>query len=214
VERLLLIRHATTALTRRAAFPTSFGDRPVEACEPLDAAGLRQSARLRACLPATGECVASHALRCIETAQALGFEHVVRRSELAECDFGAWAGRTLEQVHEQDPVGLRSWLEDPDATPHGGESLTRVRERARGFLEARERAAGTCVAIAHGGFIKAALLEVLQLPSFALWQLDVAPCSVTELHPGPASWRIVRLNWTPTLEGPGSTRTRSATAPS
>ena len=214
MDRLLLIRHATTALTRRAAFPTSFGDRLVEACEPLDAAGLRQSVRLRACLPEADECLVSHALRCAETARALGFERMISRSELAECDFGAWAGRTLEQVHAQDPVGLRSWLEDPDATPHGGESLTRVRHRARRFLEERKRAAGTCVGIAPGGFTKAALLEVLQLPSFALWQLDLAPCSVTELHPGPASWRIVRLNWTPGLDGPGSTRPRSAATPS
>ncbi|MDP8969026.1 MAG: histidine phosphatase family protein [Actinomycetota bacterium] len=196
--RVLLVRHATTSQTRRACFPATTGSRTVDGCEALDATGLRQAAELGAHL-AADRCWSSRALRALQTAECAGLQPEPL-ADLAEADFGAWAGRTLAQVHAADPDGLAAWYADPGADPHGGEPLAQVRRRAVGVLGRARRLGGTTVAVTHGGLIKAALLEALGMGPDAVWRLEVAPASVTELHPASdEGWRLVRLNWTPQL---------------
>src|SRR4051794_9419348 len=103
MRRLLLVRHASTAAVRAAAFGAD---------EPLDEAGRAAAARLRARLP-RGELLVSPLRRARETAAGLGDYTVV--PELAECDFGSWAGRTLRDM---DAEALGAWMTDPDAAPH------------------------------------------------------------------------------------------------
>ena len=204
MDRLLLVRHAQTAGTRQAAFPATAGSQARDRCEPLDQAGTAQAAALRGTLPRPRHCWASFAARALETARLAGCD-ARPCADLAECDFGRWAGLLPAQVHAADPDGLAAWYADPDAAPHGGESFTHVRARAAAVLARAKDAGGTVVAFTHGGLVKAALLEALGLGSQALWRLDVAPASVTELHPSGAGggWRVVRTNWTPKLAGEG-----------
>ena len=196
VHRLLLVRHATTSASRRATFPATTGSAAIDDCAALDEAGVAGATALGAALPHADRCWTSHARRAVQTATHLGLTLDACLSDLAEGDFGRWAGATLDQVHARDPDGLATWLADPGTTPHGGEALVDVRRRARRVLDAAADADGTTIAISHGGLIKAALLEVLDLPDAALWQLDCAPASVTELHPG-RQWRTTMVNWTP-----------------
>lgn len=196
--RLLLVRHAITAETRRSAFPATTGAAPVEACPPLDRAGAQAAGALRSSLPAPDRGWSSHACRALQTAALAGVD-VEADSDLAEADFGRWAGRTPAEVQATEPDALAAWYADLETAPHGGEPLSEVRARARRILDRAESAGGTTVAFTHGGLIRAALLEALDLPASALWRLEVAPASVTELHPGWTGWRVVRLNWTPAL---------------
>jgi len=196
--RLLLVRHATTAETRRSAFPATNGAAPVEACAPLDRAGAQAAAGLRNCLPAPDRAWSSHSCRALQTAELAGVA-VVPDPDLAEGDWGRWAGRTPAEVHAVEPDALAGWYVDLESAPHGGEPLSAVRLRARRVLDRAANAGGTTVAFTHGGFIGAALLEALDLPAPSLWRLEVSPASVTELHPGTSGWRVVRLNWTPAL---------------
>lgn len=197
VRRLLLVRHATTRATRRAAFPATTGSAPDAACSPLDPAGVAAATVLGAHLPRADHCWTSHATRSVQTARCLGLEPGARMAELAECGFGRWAGSTLEEIHGQDPDGLAAWFADPTSSPHGGEPLASVRRRAREVLAAAAAVVGTTVAVTHGGLIRAALLEVLDLPAAGVWRLDCAPASVTELHLASDGWRLVRVNWSP-----------------
>lgn len=199
MPRLLLIRHATTASTRRAAFPATSGRAVDPACEPLDAAGRAAAAALGRALPRVDRCWTSHAVRALETAGAMGLTPDVRMPELAEGDFGVWAGQTLDEVHASDPDGLAGWFADLTTAPHGGEPLADVTRRAATVLAAAADADGTTVAVSHSGLIRAVLLEVLDLPAPMMWRLEVTAPSVTELHPGSGGWRLVRLNWTPRL---------------
>lgn len=201
MHRLLLVRHATSAGTRRATFPATTGACPREECEPLDRAGAAQAVALRGILPQSDSCWASFAVRAKETARLAGWD-ARSRTDLAECDFGRWAGLLPAQVHASEPDGLAAWYADPDTAPHGGERLGDVRQRAAAVLSHALQVGGTVIAFTHGGLVKAALLEVLGLGSEAVWQLDIAPASVTELHPSEAGgWRVVRVNWTPKLVG-------------
>lgn len=200
MDRLLLVRHAASAGTRRAWFPATTGARAVNGCEPLDRVGTEQAASLRGLLPPADCCWASFAVRALQTAAHAGFDPEPS-ADLAECDFGRWAGLAPAEVHTTDPDDLAAWHADPDLAPHGGERFGDVRARAVRVLARARAAGGTVIAFTHGGLVKAALLDALGLGSQAVWRLDVAPASVTELHPAGQGWRIVRVNWTPNLVG-------------
>src|SRR5437879_2256104 len=110
MRRLLLVRHAPTVASGRGEFPLD---------EPLLEPGRTAAARLAEMLPAGAEARCSPALRCRQTAEAAGLDAAVDGA-LAECDFGAWGGRTLAEIGERD---AGAWFTDPLARPHGGESL-------------------------------------------------------------------------------------------
>lgn len=185
MRRLILVRHAATAATRRAAFPADD--------DALDAAALGAAAALRHVLPTRCEALSSPAVRCRETAAAAGLAPRTDRS-LAECDFGAWASRTLAEVTEEDPRGMAHWMRDPAAAPHGGEALAAFAARVARWLDEQARCGGTAVAITHGGVVKAALVRALGAPLDAFWRIDVAPLGITELHAHDGRWTVARAN--------------------
>ncbi|MEA2150385.1 MAG: hypothetical protein QOD69_2215 [Solirubrobacteraceae bacterium] len=176
------MRHAPTTATRAAAFPAD---------EPLDERGLAAAALLARALPGRCEALCSPALRCSQTAAAAGLRAAVAQPALAECDFGAWAGHSLAEVDEQDAA---AWMADPDACPHGGESLTAFAARVARWLDAQARLAGPAVAITHGGVVKAALVHALGAPLEAFWRIDAAPLAISELHAHDGRWTVTRMN--------------------
>jgi len=185
MRRLLLVRHAATPATRAAGFPRD---------EPLDERGRDEAATLAGALPARCETQSSPALRCRETAAAAGFAAPSLVAALAECDFGAWAGRTLADVAAQAPADVAAWMEDADACPHGGESLSAFAARVAGWLDGEAARDGRSVAFTHGGVVKAALVHALGAPLSAFWRIDVAPLSLTELHAHDGRWTVARVN--------------------
>jgi len=202
MRRLFLLRHALTAETRRAAFPTTTGATVREPCESLEPAGWTQARELAPHLPRIDRCWTSHARRARETAEGLGLKPELALAELAEGDFGRWAGRTLDEVHASEPAELAAWFANPASTPHGGEPLASIRARAAVVMMRAAAVPGTTLLITHGGLIRAAFLSVLDLSAATIWHLDCAPGSLTEFHPSDEGWRLVRLNWTPTLASP------------
>ena len=183
MRRLALIRHATTDAVRRAAFPID---------EPLDDAGRAAAAALAGCL-GRGDAVCSPSLRARETAAAAGLEPAVEPL-ICECDFGAWSGRALEDVHAAEPDAVGAWLTDPDACPHGGESLRALLARVGGWLDAQARLDGRAIVVTHGGVVRAAVVHALGAPAPAAWRIDVAPLSVTELHARDGRWTVTCVN--------------------
>jgi broad specificity phosphatase PhoE len=184
-SRLYLVRHPATAATRQGAFPID---------EPLDARGSEDALRLSTTLRGARAAFTSPALRARQTAEAAGLGAEIDGC-LSECDFGLWLGLTLQQVHERDPEGLRAWFEDPEAAPHGGESLAEMVARVERFLDRCKALDGTTVAITHGGPIKAAVALALGAPIESFWRIEVSPASVTELCRRDGGWSVMRLNW-------------------
>lgn len=171
---LLLIRHAPTPATRAFRFPAD---------ETLDEVGRRAASALAGRWP-SGAAVTSPARRCRETAAIAGFPEAAVDPRLAELDFGRWAGEDPHVLWERDQARLDAWYADPTSTaPDGGEHFTDMQRRVVAALEELAAAGERRLVFTHGGPIKAAVLHVLGAPPAAMWNLDIAPCSITELRP-------------------------------
>ena len=181
---LLLVRHAPTSATRAAAFPAD---------EALDPRGRAAAGRLAAVLPARAEALTSPARSCRETADAAGLEARVEAT-LADVDYGAWAGRTLDDVRVGEPDAAAAWLSDPDARPHGGETLRELAGRVEAWLATQAGLDGRAVAITHAAVVRAAVVHALGAPPAAFWRIDVPPLAVTELHARSGRWTLARLS--------------------
>jgi len=85
-------------------------------------------------------------------------------------------------------------MTDPDAAPHGGESLTRFAARVAAWLDEQAADDGRAIAVTHGGVVKAAVVHALGAPLAAFWRIDVAPLALTELHAHEGRWTVTRVN--------------------
>jgi broad specificity phosphatase PhoE len=180
-----LVRHPPTSATRAFAFPAD---------EPLDERARADAAVLAGVVPARFDVVCSPSLRCRATAEAARLSESQVEPALAECDFGSWSGRTLEEVTAAEPDAARSWMTDPQARPHGGESLAAFAGRVGAWLDDQARLSGGAIAITHGGVVKAAVVHALGAPIQAFWRVDAAPLAITELHAHDGRWTVTRVN--------------------
>lgn len=187
MRRLLLVRHAPTDAVRRVAFPCD---------EPLDERARADAAALAPWLAEIEEAWTSTARRARETAVAAGLA-ASPEPALDECDFGMWRGRTLRELHDEDPDGVAEWMTRPDAAPHGGESVAALAARVGSWLDDQASRDGTAAAITHGGPVKAAVVRALGAPLEAFWRIDAAPLGITELHAHDGRWTVTRVNWRP-----------------
>ena len=186
MRRLLLVRHGSTSATRASAFPADEG---------LDESGQAAARALAAALGRSRvDVISSPSQRCRQTAAAAGIADPEVEPALAECDFGAWSGRTLADLHGEDSEAVRAWMTDPDAAPHGGESLTGFARRVGDWLDGQTGLEGRAIALTHGGVIKAAVVHALGAPLEAFWRIDVSPLAITELHCHDGRWTLTRAN--------------------
>jgi broad specificity phosphatase PhoE len=168
VTRILMVRHAPTAASARRAFPA---DEPIEALETLD----------HVTVPSGLRALSSPALRCRQTAALLDLRPTIE-PRLAECDFGRWAGLTLDEL---EPHARAAWMADPASAPHGGESLSDFSARVAGWLEEQR---SPVIAVTHGGVIRAA---VMHARGGSFWDVDPAPLSITELRRADEGWAVM-----------------------
>lgn len=128
-------------------------------------------------------------MRAIQTAEALQVPAVVEPL-LRECDYGVWAGRTLDEVKSRDPEAVAEWLRDPSVAPHGGESIAALTERVATWLDAQRQIPGITLAITHASVVRAAVVLALRAPPHSFWRVDVAPLSLTKLSSTGERWTL------------------------
>ena len=177
--RLTLIAHAATEAQRRAAFPL---DELLEQREMAKVAALGWKA------PRAHRIVAGPERRAQQTAEALGLspEKVV---ELRDCDYGAWRGYTLSEVEQRQPQEVLTWLTDPSAAPHGGESILQLITRMGDWLK-EQSAVDHTIAVTHPAVIRSVLVHTLQSPPSSFWRIDIAPLSLTDLRWNGRVWTV------------------------
>ncbi|HEX4359912.1 MAG TPA: histidine phosphatase family protein [Pseudonocardia sp.] len=188
--RVVLLCHAATSAIRTAAFA---GD------EPLEEAGLAKATELRGNLPRADQVRYAPSRRCRQTAETLGLAGQPD-PRLAGCDFGAWTGRTLDDVLAATPDLVTAWLTDPAASPHGGESLSAVLERVGRWLDGAGTAVTeggvpvrTLLAVADPTVIRAAVVHAIDARPRSVWRIDVTPLSRTVLTGSAGRWSLRSL---------------------
>ena len=178
-----LLCHAPTAATRAASFPAD---------EFISPEGRRWLGAARVRLGRFDRRLTSPARRAIETAEALGLDATVEPA-LADCDFGAWAGRTIGEVQTSDPGGLDEWIGDPAKAPHGGESSVALMERVAAWLAGQLALRGATLAVTHASVIRAAILVAIDAGPRSFRRIDVAPLSLVRLSGVDGRWNLVSL---------------------
>jgi broad specificity phosphatase PhoE len=178
--RVRLVCHASTSAVRTAAFPAD---------EQLEPQGRKKLAIVQRCLRHADRCWSSPALRAIQTAEALQLDAIVEPM-LRECDYGRWSGRSFDEVRAQEPEALAEWLRDPEAAPHGGESIVGLIERIAAWLETQNGMRGKTVAVTHASVIRAAIVHAIEANPRSFWRIDVAPLSVTALSGNGGRWTL------------------------
>ncbi len=178
---------------------------------PLSPVG-RQQARMLAqrLKPLPVEALYSSTLgRALETARAIGKaagREPVADARLVELNYGAWEGRTFEEVKQADPETYRAWEEDPGSTaPPAGESGEQVVARVRPFLDeiALRHAHGHVVVVCHKTVCRLVACHILGVPLAEYRRrLAMENAAVNILQPSEGGWRLVLLNDTSHLSIP------------
>ncbi|MFD7631639.1 histidine phosphatase family protein [Streptomyces sp. NPDC059851] len=160
-----------------------FGDRPRGAGAPYSAttAGASpspHSTTLRA--PSN---------RCATTADEFGLE-ATPEPALRDFDYGEWGGHQIDEIAATNPYGFSAWLTDPDARPHGGESVRQLCHRTATWLYDLPQDQEDMLAITEPGVIRATILHVLSVPDAAFWHLKVPPLSTVTVTSRAGSWDV------------------------
>ncbi len=145
--------------------------------EPLSDAGVKQilTARESARMPFAERVYASNMLRCVQTARLLfpGKEPTLI-PDLRECDFGAFEGKTFEEL--KNTSEYQAWLDSGGTAAFpGGEDPMDFRKRCQQtFLQlCKQITSPSAIAIVcHGGTIMS-ILEGFSCPQedFYRWQV-------------------------------------------
>ncbi|MFF0230620.1 bifunctional RNase H/acid phosphatase [Micromonospora sp. NPDC005254] len=186
--RLILVRHGETAYTEQGRY-SGRGDVPLS--ERGRAQARATGARVAALAPSVAAVLSSPLSRCTATAAAiagaLGDVPVRTETDLIECDFGQWEGRTFAEVRQEWPGEMDAWLASPRIAPPGGESFTQVAERVHRVVNALPAAypGETVVVVSHVSPIKLALRDALAASDAFLHRLflDAAGISVFDMWP-------------------------------
>ncbi|MGF6131415.1 broad specificity phosphatase PhoE [Pseudomonas sp. EB276 TE3739] len=168
-SRLTLICHARTVAQKLARFPTN---------EPVEDLALASDA-FRARFPSPRRLICAPELRTLQTAAWFGADAQIDQA-LRDCDWGRWHGQSIKELQAYEPEALHAWLADPEAAPHGGESVRQLTQRVTKWLDTIAPTPGHVVAVTHPFVIRAALMQVLQGAAFNA--IDVEPLSVIELR--------------------------------
>jgi broad specificity phosphatase PhoE len=179
--RLTLISHAPTAAQRLSAFPAD---------EPIEESSLAKLTTIKWQPPRANRILTAPELRTQQTAKALNLD-AISTIELCDVNYGNWQGRTLTDLHAKDPEAITQWLTNPTAAPHQGESLAALITRVQNWLATlRLEETPHTIAITHPAVIRAAILNILNVPPQSFWRIDIAPLTLTDLRHNGRTWTL------------------------
>ncbi len=131
--------------------------------------------------------VTSPLRRCCEFADELGARAnvpVVTEPGFKEISFGAWEGRTVDEILGESPEEISAYWHDPVAnTPPDGEMLAEFRDRVVAAWERLlQRQARHVLVVGHGGLIRTLVGHVLGMPLPAVLRLEVPNAGITRIR--------------------------------
>jgi alpha-ribazole phosphatase len=207
ITRWWWVRHAPVTVNNGCVYGQSD---PICDCDDEAVSGLA------GLLPRDAVWVTSHLARTHMTAAAIvraGLPGpdpvpgpgVIVEPNLAEQSFGDWQGmKYTDLTAMQADAYHRFWLAPAHEAPPGGESFIAVMERVSRAIRrlTEEHATRDIIAVTHGGTIRAALAEALDLTPEAALAFSIDNLSLTRIErfDGPGvghGWRVASVNQRP-----------------
>jgi probable phosphoglycerate mutase len=193
---ILLIRHGhTDAIGRRLV-----GRLPGWHLTPE---GRTQAARLVETLRAQplAAIISSPLERAVETAEPLARARemeIVRDDGLIEVEFGAWTGRSFDELAPL-PEWQRFNTNRATATVPGGEGAEAVQARIVATLtRLAEAHCGEAIAVvSHADVIRAAILHYAGAPLSMVHRIEISPASISAVALGGTEPRLMFVNHRP-----------------
>ncbi|MDI1298657.1 alpha-ribazole phosphatase [Methylotenera sp.] len=133
---------------------------------------------------------ASPLKRCHQLAQALcadelfghTSENIKLDARLKELHFGDWEMSPWDAIPREK---FDIWADDyANLAPPNGETFSELHARAKSFVKdvSSHSQGKSILVVTHGGFIRALIAEVLQMPLKRLFRLTIDHASVTQLE--------------------------------
>jgi probable phosphoglycerate mutase len=190
---LLLIRHASTDLTRKQLVGRTPGVH-------LNAAGIKEAEALMSRLEGVPiDVICSSPLeRALETAKPLaaarGLTNQVEPG-WSEVDYGTWTGQEFKTLRRTD-LWKRVQQRPADARFPGGEAIREVQARVVDCIEALAVAhpQDTVAAVSHGDVIKTALAHLAGLHLDLFQRIHVSPASISVVLVGAGPPALLAVN--------------------
>ncbi len=119
---------------------------------------------------------------CAQTSHGHHAEKIQLDARLKELNFGDWEMRKWDDI-PRDAFDV--WVQDyANLAPPNGETFNDLHLRATHFIEElRQHSHGKhLLVVTHGGWIRALIAEVLQMPLKGLFRISIDYASVTQLE--------------------------------
>jgi alpha-ribazole phosphatase len=192
--RWIWIRHGETEANRAKRYSGQLD-------EPLTEMGKRQAVRLSRQLAKKGldAIYASDLQRCVDTAQVIAAAHptltVHATPALRECSFGAWEGKTYEELMRTDAEWVGKWLDNPFFhAPPGGETLHDLDRRLLAWVRETEQRhqGGTVCVVSHGGPLRWFWARMIRRDWACFWEPDLGPGQGWLVERAGTDWKIAK----------------------
>ena len=178
--RLTWICHGPTSANREGRFPLN---------EALEQSAAEETAALAGKLQHADAAFSGPALAALQTAEILNVAATVD-PRLADADYGRWKGRSLTDLQGKEPDAVVSWMTDPQAAPHGGESLAKLQARVAEWMDEKQSTDGHLIAIVSASIIRAAVLHVMKAPLGSFWLVDIEPLAILRMSYDGRRWAL------------------------
>lgn len=132
--------------------------------------------------------ITSPLCRCVDPASAWAAaadKPCVIEPRLAEMDYGAWEGKSIEQIQQISPGMIERWRADPTGMrPPGGESPEELRSRlASWWYEARVQFEGKhLLVVAHSGSLRMLIALLRDKPIAYTRSIDMPYASLHRIN--------------------------------
>lgn len=156
--------------------------------DPLSATGWQQMRAAVGAAAPWGRIVSSPLQRCRAFADELATRHqlpVQYDPRWMEIGFGAWEGRTAEELMALEPDRLQQFWRDPERyPPPGAEPLSQFQQRiSEAWGELVAQSVGEhLLLVGHAGQIRMVLSEVLLIPKGQLFRIQVDYAGISRIR--------------------------------
>lgn len=179
-KKILLVRHGKTDWNVDVRFQ---GKTDI----PLNEYGLEQARKTGVRLSAWRDAlvVSSPLTRAMQTAGEIARTNktIVPLDGLSEICFGPWEGAFVSDIRKSDKEALDDWHRDgffniPDGAETWDEVRSRVSAAVKFCLDSDE---DRIIIVAHGGIIRAIMVDLVGIDPHIAWRLAVYNCSISAI---------------------------------